>query len=370
VTSFILRSLEHWTRLGVDGFRFDLASVLTRGEDGAPLANPALTWGIELSSTLQHKPVIAEAWDAAGLYQVGAFPGMRWTEWNGRYRDVIRGFVRGDPGLLGEVATRISGSEDLYRNRTPLHSINFITCHDGFTLNDLVSYNHKHNEANGEDNRDGSNDNLSWNCGQEGDTRDPSILALRARQAKNLMAILFLSQGAPMILAGDEVLRSQQGNNNVYCQDNELSWFDWRLVETQRSMLRFTRELIALRKRHPSLRRKRFLTGRTPVGRNAPDIVWYGERLDAPPWHDRNAKLLAFTLSGLTADEPSLHVILNMSHENRVVAVPRPERLMWRRAVDTALASPEDIEPYEQQAAVVESCYAAQPRSVVVLEAH
>ncbi len=213
--------------------------------------------------------MIAEAWDAAGLYQVGAFPGMRWAEWNGRYRDVLRRFVRGEPGLVSEVATRLAGSHDMYRQRSPLHSVNFITCHDGFTLYDLVSYNDKHNEANGEDNRDGTNDNLSWNCGVEGDTDDAAVLALRRRQAKNFMAILFLSQGVPMILAGDEVLRSQRGNNNAYSQDNELSWFDWRLIETNRDMLRFTRELIALRKRHPSLRRRRFLTGRPAPGRDA-----------------------------------------------------------------------------------------------------
>jgi isoamylase len=371
VTNFILNCLEYWTdHLGVNGFRFDLASVFARGEDGAPLANPPLTWGIELSHTLMMRPIIAEAWDAAGLYQIGTFPGMRWAEWNGRFRDVIRRFVRGEPGLVGEVATRLAGSQDLYSRRTPLHSVNFITCHDGFTLYDLVSYNHKHNEANGEDNRDGNNDNLSWNCGAEGETDDAAILALRRRQAKNFMAILFLSQGAPMILAGDEVLRSQRGDNNVYCQNNDLSWFDWRLVDANRDMLRFTRELIALRRRHSNLRRGRFLTGRVTPGAILPDIAWHGERLNEPPWFDGEARLLAFTLAGVDAQEKPLHVILNMSHASRTFEIPALTGCAWRRALDIAIASPHDITPHEQQSVSIGASYVAQPRSVVVLEAH
>ena len=226
---------------------------------------------------------------------------MAWAEWNGRYRDVIRRFVRGDAGLVGELATRIAGSADLYAagGRLPANGINFVTCHDGFTLNDLVSYDGKHNHDNGEDNRDGSNDNLSWNCGAEGESSDPAVLRLRARQARNFLAILLLSQGVPMILAGDEVLRSQRGNNNSWCQDKELAWFDWRLVETRADMLRFVRELIALRMRHPGLRRRRFLTGRAAQGSSLPDVAWHGERLHEPPWNDAGARLLAFTLAGL-----------------------------------------------------------------------
>jgi glycogen operon protein len=370
VTRFIVRCLEYWAQeLGVDGFRFDLASVFARGEDGMPLANPPLTWGIELSNALVHRPLIAEAWDAAGLYQVGAFPGMRWAEWNGRYRDVLRRFVRGDPGLVGEVATRLAGSQDLYGQRTPQHSVNFITCHDGFTLYDLVSYDRKHNEGNGEDNRDGSDDNLSWNCGVEGETGDRSVLAMRQRQAKNFMAILLLSQGTPMILAGDEVLRTQRGNNNAYCQDNEISWFDWRLVETNREMLRFTREMIALRRRHPNLHRRRFLTGRPAAGAALPDITWHGERLNEPRWSDGNARLLAFTLAGASAEEMPLHVILNMSDEPRSVDLPALPRCGWRRAVDTTLGSPDDITRPERTSIVVSDQYIAKSRSVVVLEA-
>jgi glycogen operon protein len=371
VTNFVVHCLEYWVEhFGVDGFRFDLASALARGEDGRPLANPPLTWGIELSHALAKRPLIAEAWDAAGLYQVGGFPGMRWAEWNGRYRDTVRRFVRGDPGLTGELATRLAGSQDMYSGRTPLNSVNFVTCHDGFTLHDLVSHNHKHNDANGEDNRDGNNDNLSWNCGAEGQSSDPAILALRARQAKNLVAILFLSQGTPMILAGDEVLRSQNGNNNAYCQDNETSWFDWRLVESNRDMLRFTKEIIALRKRHPSLRRQRFLTGRPAPFTILPDIVWHGERLNDPPWNNGNARLLAFTIAGADTMEKPLHVILNMWHEVRSGEVPMLPGLAWRRTVDTALAPPQDIIPPEQPSVSVIYSYTAQPRSVVVLEAY
>ena len=372
VTAFIVHCLEYWVEeLGVDGFRFDLASVFARDQRGELMADPPVPWAIESSSMLSRVPLIAEAWDAAGLYHVGAFPGMAWAEWNGRYRDVIRRFVRGDPGLVGEVATRVAGSEDLYAHdgRLPGNGINFITCHDGFTLNDLVSYNAKHNEANGEDNRDGSNDNLSWNCGAEGETSDPEVLRLRQRQARNFLAILLLSQGVPMMLAGDEVLRSQRGNNNGYCQDNELSWFDWRLVSTRGDMLRFVRELIALRKRHPSLCRQRFLTGRPAPGAMLPDVAWHGERLHEPPWHDAGAQLLAFTLAGERATEAPLHVIFNMSDAARTVAVPVIDGYRWRRALDTARVSPDDIVPPRRQTGAEGEHYLAQARSVVVLEA-
>ena len=369
VTNFILHCLEYWKdQMGLDGYRFDLASVFARGGDGVPMADPPLTWSIELSPSLMRSPVIAEAWDAAGLYQVGAFPGMRWAEWNGRYRDVMRSFVRGEPGLVGEVATRLCGSPDMYGRRTPLHSVNFVTCHDGFTLHDLVSYDGKHNEANGDDNRDGSDRNLSWNCGVEGPTDDPEILALRERQARNLMAILLLSQGTPMILAGDEVLHTQRGNNNAYCQDNEISWFNWQRVESEGSMLRFMRELIAFRRRHRSLRRKTFLTGRAARGAALPDITWHGERMSEPPWFDPNARHLAFTLAGVDPDEPPLHVILNMWWEPRAFQLPALTWGEWRCAINTALASPRDIAPPGQQEIFSAEHYIAAPRSVVVLE--
>ena len=372
VNAFILSCLEYWVEeMGVDGFRFDLASVFARGQGGELMADPPLPWSIESSSRLARVPLIAEAWDAAGLYHVGAFPGMAWAEWNGRYRDAIRRFVRGDPGLVGEVATRMSGSADLYQDngRLPGNSVNFVTCHDGFTLRDLVSYNVKHNEANAEENRDGSNDSLSWNCGVEGETDEPDVVRLRRRQVRNFMAILFLSQGVPMMRSGDEVLHSQSGNNNVYCQDNALAWFDWQLVDTHRDMLRFVRELIALRKRHPSLRRQRFLTGRPAPGASLPDVAWHGERLHEPPWDDPSARLLAFTLAGTCAEEKPLHVVLNMSDNARAVALPALAGCAWHRALDTALPPPQDIVPRETQTRVDDGFCVAQPRSVAVLEA-
>jgi len=355
----------------VDGFRFDLASVFARGEYGIPMANPPLPWAIESSRILSRVPVIAEAWDASGLYQVGAFPGMAWAEWNGRYRDVMRRFVRGDPGLIGEVATRIAGSADLYGDdqRRPANSINFITCHDGFTLYDLVSYETKHNQANGEDNRDGSNDNLSWNCGVEGETEDPAVLALRRRQSKNFLAVLMLSRGVPTLLAGDEVLRTQHGNNNAWCQDNEIGWFDWRLTEHNRDLLRYTRELIALRRRHPSLTTNRFFTGSPVPERDLPDVVWHGVRLNEPLWDDPQARMLAFTIAGQRDEEEDLHVVLNMSGESLEAPLPVLRERRWHLALDTAQPAPADILARKRQTPVVGAAYPVAPRSVVVLEA-
>jgi isoamylase len=372
VSTFIVRCLEYWVdTLGVDGFRFDLACVFTRGDHGAPLANPPLPWLIEASPTIAPLPAIAEAWDAAGLYQVGAFPGMAWKEWNGRFRDTMRCFARGDPGLISEVATRIAGSADLYADdgRRPDSSINFITCHDGFTLRDLVSYNGKHNEANGEDNRDGGNDNLSWNCGAEGETGDPAVVALRSRQAKNLLALLMLSRGVPMLLAGDEVSRTQHGNNNAWCQDSEIGWFDWRLTEQNADMLRYTRELIALRRRHPSLTANRFFSGAPLPGRDRPDVVWHGTRLNEPLWQDPQARVLACTITGHSEDEADLHVILNMSDQALDAPLPGALGRQWHVALDTASASPRDIVRPAEQSAAEGDHYLAQPRSVIVLEA-
>lgn len=341
VTRFLINSLEYWVQdMHVDGFRFDLASALARGEDGSPQYHAPFLWSTELSPILGQAHIIAEAWDAAGLYQVGDFPGFRWAEWNGRYRDLIRSFVRGDKGLIDEVATRIAGSSDLYahRGRLPINSINFITCHDGFTLNDLVSYERKHNLANGEDNRDGDNHNLSRNYGAEGKTDDQAILDLRHRQARNFIAILMLSQGVPMLLAGDEVLRSQQGNNNGYCQNTTLNWLDWDLVECNRDMLDFTRAMIAFRHRHPTLSRERFLTGEPEVDRSTPDIVWHGRELDQPGWDDADSQSLAFTLAGTHAGEPVLHVMLNMGEDAEDFTVPGLPDIGWSLAIDTERA--------------------------------
>ncbi len=367
---FIVDNLEYWVHeMHVDGFRFDLASVLARGADGEPMYHATAPWSIEFSDTLAHTRIIAEAWDAGGLYQVGDFPGFRWAEWNGRYRDVMRRFVRGDPGLISELATRLTGSSDLYESagRLPINSVNFITCHDGFTLNDLVSYDRKHNEANGEDNRDGYDDNLSWNCGVEGETDAADILGLRGRQAKNFLAILLLSHGVPMILAGDEVLRTQRGNNNVWCQDNELGWFDWSLGHTNAEMLRFTKTMIAFRMRHACLRRRRFVTGKRVTPEGLPDVAWHGWKLNEPPWDNPEARLLAYTLAGLCEGEAHLHIVLNMQDEPVRMTLPEVSGRRWFRAVDTALASPEDILEQPQQPRLA-SHYMAPARSVVVLE--
>jgi glycogen operon protein len=371
VTRFIVNCLESWVeQMGVDGYRFDLASVFVRGEDGVPLPNPPLPWNIELSRTLASLPLIAEAWDAGGLYHVGAFPGLSWTEWNGRYRDVIRRFLRGDRGIIGEVATCIAGSSDLYADdgRLPANSINFITCHDGFTLRDLVSYNQKHNEANGEDNRDGTNDNLSWNCGIEGETNDPSVLALRRRQAKNFIAILMISRGVPMLLAGDEIWRTQRGNNNVWCQDNELSWFDWSLAQQERDMLEFVRGMIVLRRRHSSLTHDAFFTGKPIPGRGILDIAWHGIRLNEPAWHDRTSQFLAFTIAGLTRSEEDLHAILNMSSAEIDAPLPSTSGRDWYPVVDTSNQATTGIFAREIQQAALTMVWRVQPHSVVIFE--
>jgi glycogen operon protein len=256
VIEFILDCLRYWTiEYHIDGFRFDLASALTRAENGMPLADPPLLKMIAHDPVLASVKLIAEPWDADGLYHVGSFPAYgRWAEWNGKYRDAIRKYLKGEAGLVEEAIQRMQGSPDLYPGRGPIASVNFITAHDGFTLNDLVTYNEKHNEANLENNRDGHNENESWNCGVEGPTDDPEINALRRRQMKNAITILMMSQGVPMFLMGDEVARTQQGNNNAYRQDNKISWFDWSTIEQNSDMLRYFQKLIAFRHAHPALR--------------------------------------------------------------------------------------------------------------------
>jgi len=364
VARFIIDCLEYWVReMHVDGFRFDLASAMARDEDGAPMHHPPVLWGIELSDLLAGSKIIAEAWDAAGLYHVGSFPGYRWMEWNGRYRDDLRGFVRGDGGLIDDIATRIAGSSDLYQAnlRHPINSINFVTCHDGFTLADLVSYNHKHNEANHEGNNDGCNHGLSWNCGAEGETDDPSILALRRRQAKNFMTLLMLSQGIPMINAGDEMLRSTAGNNNTWCQDNALGWIDWSLAEQNADMLRFVSGLIALRKRHPNLRRRTFLS--------TDDVHWFGTLGEPARWGDPDARELAFTLYGRDNDEPPLHLMLNAGHKAQTFVIPTLVNWTWAIAVDTSAPAPRDLSAPDEQRRIGARRWRVGARSILVLEA-
>ena len=346
VAQWLLDCLRYWAvEMHVDGFRFDLAGVLSRDEQGKPLAHAPVIAAIEFAPELADVHLIAEAWDAGGIYQVGSFPGFRWAEWNDRYRDAVRRFLRGEPGHLGELATRIAGSSDLYTwaGKMPQNGINFVTCHDGFTLCDLVSYDRKHNSANGEHNRDGRDENLSWNSGLEGVTDDADIQRLRAQRARNFMAILLLSQGVPMLTAGDEVLRTQRGNNNAYCQDNDISWLDWSFAPAARAMQRFTRELIALRHRHPSLRRTRFLNGHAEGVRA--EIQWYGESLEPPAWQDAAARVLCFTLNGATPNEPALHVMINMASTVRNLPLPDAAVRNWRRIADTTLVAPDDIVP-------------------------
>jgi len=368
VEKFILDCLHYWVEeMHVDGFRFDEGSVLHRGGDGAPMEFPPVVWGIELSEKLADTKVIAEPWDAGGLYDVGRFPGSRWSEWNGRFRDDVRGFVRGDFGLVSTIATRMTGSMDMYEGvgRGPANSVNFITAHDGFTLADLVAYNSKHNEANGEGNRDGVDQNLSWNCGVEGETDDPTIQFLRHKQIKNFAAILFLSQGVPMFVSGDEVGRTQRGNNNAYCQDSELSWFDWGLLERNADLLHFFNRMIALRRKHASLRRHTFLTGRANR-RGLEDIRWHGLELDRPDW-DAGSRLLAFTLAGEEPLEPNLHVMMNMDDNPHDFAVPRDGEGRWLVFADTAKASPADIaEPGQEPPFEGERC-TVEGRSIVIL---
>ncbi len=376
----IYDTLKFWVEeMHVDGFRFDEAVILCRDENGNPMINPPIIWEVELSDVLARTKVIAEAWDAAGLYEVGYFPGHRWAEWNGEYRDRIRSFVKGDQGtvdgetVVGRAAEVIAGSANIFQpnGELPINSINFITAHDGFTLNDLVSYNDKHNEANGEGNRDGIDNNMSWNCGAEGATKNSDVEALRQRQVKNFAAILLLSQGVPMFVAGDEVRRTQQGNNNAYCQDNAINWFDWAFTEGQHDVLRFFQQMIAFRKSHAILQRDRFFTGQVNQ-RGLADIMWHGCRLNSPGWSDPTSHVLAFTLGGFkedgSTDDTDIHVMLNMDWQRLEFDIPPLVDRKWYRVIDTALPSPQDIAKRgEKIEEIAGSTYLVNNRSVVVL---
>jgi glycogen operon protein len=369
VRRMIVDSLRYWVQaMHVDGFRFDLASILSRDEAGRPLENPPILWDIETDPFLAGTKLIAEAWDAAGLYQVGSFIGDSWKEWNGRFRDDVRRFLKSDSGTLSRLATRLIGSPDLYghEEREPEQSINFVTCHDGFTLNDLVSYNEKHNEANGEDNRDGSNDNLSWNCGAEGPTDDPAIQRLRNRQVKNFLTLTLLAIGTPMLLMGDEVRRTQRGNNNAYCQDNELNWFDWTLLDKHAGIHRFAKLMVSLRGRRDMAKEDIGLS-LNQLLRQA-QIAWHGVKLNQPDWSD-DSRSLAFTVRSVRG-RFLLHGILNAYWEALNFELPPvtegPDR-QWHRCVDTALDPPQDICEPPQAPALREATYLVQPRSIVIL---
>ncbi len=337
VRDLIIDALCYWvTEMHVDGFRFDLASILGRGPDGEVMTNPPLLERIAGNPVLANTKLIAEAWDAAGLYQVGSFPNFgRWAEWNGKFRDDIRRFVRGDKGMVATLATRLAGSSDLYQDdgRAPYHSINFVTSHDGFTLTDLVSYETKHNDINGEFNADGDNYNLSCNYGTEGPTDNPQILALRERQKRNFAALLILAHGVPMLLAGDEMGRTQQGNNNAWCQDNEISWVNWLELKKNRELFTFFRNLIAFRKKHALLRPRHF-EGEESGDRN---LSWHGRELHQPDWSD-SSQSLAMHLQDLSK-KTEIYMIANAADSAAHFSLPEstPES-PWKLFINTASA--------------------------------
>ena len=367
VRRLIIDSLRYWvSEMHVDGFRFDLASILSRDQGGRPMASPPILWDIESDPILANVKLIAEAWDAAGLYQVGHFFGDSWKEWNGRFRDDVRAFLKGDNGASRAMACRLTGSPDVYERaeREPEQSINFVVCHDGFTLNDLVSFNAKHNEANGEENRDGANSNLSWNCGIEGLSSDPEVERLRNRQVKNFLTLTLLATGTPMIQMGDEVRRTQGGNNNAYCQDNSISWFDWKLVEEQADIHRFAKALIAMRMNR-NLPIERLDITLNELLRRQP-FQWHGVKLNAPDWsHDSHTLAATVPLLGY---DLILHLIINAYWEALDFEIPVLEAgELWRGCVDTYLEPPDDIYAWADAPELVGSTYRVQPRSVVIL---
>ncbi|MFZ4556819.1 MAG: glycogen debranching protein GlgX [Pseudanabaena sp.] len=375
VRNIVLDCLRYWAaEYHIDGFRFDLASILGRDPLGYPLANPPLLESLAFDPILAKCKLIAEAWDAGGLYQVGSFPAYgRWAEWNGKYRDGIRKFLKGD-GTVGKIAQCLQGSPDLYAwaGRAPATSINFITAHDGFTLMDLVSYNHKHNEANGENNNDGSNDNDSWNCGWEGATDDVAINALRHRQIKNAIAMLMVSQGVPMLLMGDEVGRTQNGNNNTYCHDNELSWLDWDLQTKNAEILEFVKHSIAFRRSHPVLRNPNHFRNQDYVGSGYADITWHGTKAWNADWSESN-RAIAFLLCGKhakrgTVEDNYIYVAMNMHWQTQWFEIPGlPPSLRWHVFANTGAVFASSYLPGTEPVLENQSGLLVGDRSVVIL---
>ncbi|WP_030505404.1 glycogen debranching protein GlgX [Microbispora rosea] len=377
----IMDSLRYWVLdMHVDGFRFDLAAALARELHDVDRLSAFFDL-IQQDPVISQVKLIAEPWDVGpGGYQVGNFPPL-WTEWNGKYRDSVRDFWRGASRTLPEFASRLAGSSDLYASsgRRPVASINFVTAHDGFTLTDLVSYDHKHNEANGEGNRDGTDDNRSWNCGAEGPVEDPGIVRLRRRQRRNLLTTLFVSQGVPMLLAGDEFGRTQQGNNNAYCQDNDTSWIDWSLIRQEGDLLDFVRRLAALRRAHPVFKRRRFFQGHS-FGDGSRDIIWLtpsGTEMTDGDWHTGYAKSLAVYVNGDAISEPgprgeritdeTFLLLINAHHENLTFALPGPELgAAWRPVLDTADEDVRD-DPYAEEILPAEAKVCLADRSMRVL---
>ena len=377
VRTFIMDCLRYWvTEMHVDGFRFDLGSILGRDQHGRIMENPPTLEQIAEDPVLNSTKIIAEAWDAGGAYQVGWFPGGRWAEWNDKFRDNVRRYWRGDPRETRWFATRLAGSSDLYLRdgRKPFHSINFVTSHDGFTMKDLVSYNKKHNLDNGENNWDGSDNNLSYNYGIEGPASDPLINTLRERQIKNFIATMMVSLGTPMLLGGDEFGRTQNGNNNAYCQDNEISWYDWTLLEKNKNLYRFTKEMIAFRLRHPGFMRPEFFTGRGGNYKGTPDISWFDEKGAAPDWNSIGY-FLAMRLIGSKAetladrDDNDFFIMFNSGVEMQAFTVIEPpNKKEWFRAVDTGLQSPNDILTHGNEKPIpLQHKYPVKARSMVIL---
>jgi glycogen operon protein len=369
VQNLIMDCLRYWvTEYRVDGFRFDLASILGRDNNGEPMCHPPLLRNLAFDPILAHVKLIAEAWDAGGLYQVGKFSSHnRWSEWNGKYRDDLRRFLKGDTGLAHIVAERIYGSHDLYDPVRRGHeaSVNFITCHDGFTLHDLFTYNQKHNEANGWNNMDGENNNNSWNCGVEGETDDSNIQALRNRMARNACTVLLASQGTPLLLAGDEFGRSQGGNNNPYCQDNEISWLDWKQLGENRELFEFFKKMIELRKNHPVLRNSKLSAScGLPAFSKHGTEPWY---LDPAP----ETRFLGVMLASRNAQDSQdeiAYIGINTYWQPQVIRLPDlPAGLFWKLAVDTGLPFGQDCETQLNKMKKVGPIMELQPRSVILL---
>ncbi len=386
VRELIFHCLRYWVHnFHVDGFRFDLASILSRGRDGDLIPNPPVVESIAEDPLLADTKIIAEAWDAAGAYQVGTFAhllsgefaSLRWAEWNGQYRDDVRRFWRGDENTRGRLATRLAGSSDLYQSsgRRPYHSINFVTSHDGFTLNDLVSYNRKHNEANGEENKDGEDNNYSSNYGVEGPSRRAAVETVRLRQIKNMLATLFLSQGAPMLLMGDECRRTQGGNNNAWCQDNEISWFDWKLVKKHDGLWRFCRELIRFRREEPTVRQTAFLRGFPHRPGGLPDVCWYRDTGAPINWNAENEGIVCVLAAVPRFDlskQPNRNILMlfhNGEDRKEFCIPPEIQPIKWRLFVDTSGGSPRDIFPSDEGPFLQNECLVLQGRSMIVYTA-
>ena len=370
VQDLIIDSLRSWVlNYHVDGFRFDLAPVLGRNTDGMIMSNPPLPVRIAQDPVLSKTKLIAEPWDAAGAYLVGKFPGGRWAEWNDRYRDDMRRFWRGDDHLASAAATRFTGSSDLYASsgRKPWHSINFITCHDGFTMNDLVSYNSKHNDENGEENRDGNDNNLSYNHGFEGATANPQIERIRNQVMRSMILSLMISEGTPMLLGGDEFRRGQQGNNNAYCQDNDISWFDWGIARMNDRLITFTSRAIALRKAHPVFRRKEYFGG-------FPSIIWHGVNGSNPDWNE-SSRFLAASLSGSEFKDENgkcdndFYIAANSDRQDVIVTLPTLKNgLRWYRLADTSIDADDALtQNGKEEDLRAQSRYVVPSQSLVIL---